>query len=94
VTIVPTIASAKEQITQAAFDVVLVDYDLDDGKGDELVRWIRPSAADMKLVAVSARESGNEALVAAGANAVCAKVGFSKIQAVLQEVVDAKQRGS
>jgi DNA-binding response OmpR family regulator len=82
VVIVPTIAEAKQCFASASFDVVLVDYDLDDGKGDEFVRWLRTTSA-VRIVGVSARDRGNEALVAAGADAVCAKIHFSKIQHAL-----------
>ncbi len=34
VVVVPTIAEAKRRLVDARFDVALVDYDLDDGKGD------------------------------------------------------------
>jgi DNA-binding response OmpR family regulator len=86
VVVVPTIAGAKHKIESETFDVVLVDYDLDDGKGDELIRWLRAAGASAKLVAVSARDTGNDALVAAGADAVCGKLNFAKIAAVLHQV--------
>ena len=86
VVVVPTIAAAKQQVDSTTFDVVLVDYDLDDGKGDELVRWIRRSGASVKLLAVSARDTGNEALVSAGVDAVCSKLNFSSIETVLRQV--------
>lgn len=35
VTIEPTVQGAKEKIEQYCFDILLVDYDLDDGKGNE-----------------------------------------------------------
>jgi DNA-binding response OmpR family regulator len=84
VVVVPTIAAAKRHVETATFDVVLVDYDLDDGKGDELIRWIRRSDAQARLIAVSARDSGNAALRAAGADDVCSKLGFSSIRALLE----------
>jgi DNA-binding response OmpR family regulator len=87
VVVVPTIAAAKERIQASRFDVVLVDYDLDDGKGDELVRWLRSIDLDAKVVAVSARDLGNEALIAAGANTVCAKTSFARIRTVLEDLV-------
>jgi DNA-binding response OmpR family regulator len=83
VIVVPTIAGAKAQFETSAFDVVLVDYDLDDGKGDELVRWLRQSCVRAKLIAVSARESGNTALRSAGIDDVCSKLEFSRIRSVL-----------
>lgn len=87
VVVAPSITAAKTRIGESRFDVVLVDYDLDDGKGDEFVRWLRASRADSKIVAVSAREIGNEALLAAGADASCAKRRFSQIQTVLCELL-------
>ena len=66
--------------------MALVDYDLDDGKGDDLVRQIKVSHPNLKLVAVSARELGNERLIAAGADVVCAKVRFSQIETILRDL--------
>ncbi|MFT3697585.1 MAG: response regulator [Kofleriaceae bacterium] len=83
VTIVPTVAAAK---AHAGFDLALVDYDLDDGKGDDFVRWLRARDPGAKIIAVSARELGNEALVAAGADAVCAKTQFASIASVIARV--------
>lgn len=79
VVIVPTIAAAKELVTASAFDVVLVDYDLDDGKGDEVVRWLSQVSTRPRVIAVSARATGNAALRAAGADAICSKLEFAKI---------------
>ncbi|HEU0035183.1 MAG TPA: response regulator [Kofleriaceae bacterium] len=87
VIVVPTIAAAKHSIESSTFDVVLVDYDLDDGKGDELVRWLRLRDPAAKIVAVSAHETGNAALVGAGACTVCAKTSFATIAAVLQDLI-------
>jgi CheY-like chemotaxis protein len=87
VTVVATVSEAIDRLTAGRFDVVLVDYDLDDGKGDELVHWVRTSQPHQKLVGVSARDAGNERLSAAGVDAVCAKVAFSRIQAVLRDLV-------
>jgi len=65
-------------------DVVLVDYDLEDGKGDALVRWLRSSGFAGHVVAVSAHEHGNQALLEAGANVVCPKGDFAQIAARLR----------
>jgi len=86
VVVVPTIADARAAIRTSRFDVVLVDYDLDDGKGDELVRWVRMSARGTKVIAVSARDDGNQALVRAGADAACPKLSFSRIGSVIREL--------
>lgn len=82
VEIVPTIAEAKQRISANTYDVVLVDYDLDDGKGDELVRWML-GRSEARIVAVSATQIGNERLTAAGAHAVCAKAQFQAIRGVI-----------
>jgi DNA-binding response OmpR family regulator len=47
VTVVPSIAAARQARVAASFDVVLVDYDLDDGKGDEFVRELCASVRRM-----------------------------------------------
>lgn len=88
VVVVATISAAKERFQGSRFDVLLVDYDLDDGNGAELVTWVRAAGSDAKVVAVSARERGNEALVAAGANVVCAKTSFARIQTVLRDLLE------
>jgi DNA-binding response OmpR family regulator len=84
--IVPTIAEARAAAEASDFEAALVDYDLDDGKGDELVRWARIAMPQLPIVAVSARAEGNDRLVAAGAEHVCAKINFSRITAVLGEI--------
>lgn len=86
VQIVPSIRAAIDAITRSRLDVALVDYDLDDGKGDELVRWAKSSAKHLALIAISAREDGNAALLVAGADAACSKWQFSGIQHVLHRV--------
>lgn len=80
VEIVATVAEARRKFAAGGYDVVLVDYDLDDGKGDELVRHIRGKA---KIIAVSSHEAGNRALMAAGANASCAKAQFKNLRALI-----------
>jgi CheY-like chemotaxis protein len=87
VTVVPTLAGAKRAVAAADFDVALVDYDLDDGKGDELVRWLHAEDLRIPTIAISARAEGNDALVAAGVRAVCPKVAFSGIGTTIAAVL-------
>lgn len=89
--IVPTIAAARAAAEGSDFEAALVDYDLDDGKGDEFVRWARVARPQLPIVAVSARAEGNDELVAAGAEHVCAKINFARLSAVLGEL--ARMRG-
>jgi len=79
VIVVPSISAAKENFGHSVFDIVLVDYDLDDAKGDELVRWIRQNIPDMLVIAVSAKKEGNLLLIEAGANEICNKMEFDCI---------------
>ncbi len=79
VIVVPSISKARNLLTRDHFDVVLVDYDLDDGKGDELVGWIRDTSLEPKIIAVSAHDAGNRQLTTAGADAVCPKNKFKEI---------------
>lgn len=81
--VAPSVRRAKELLKKHRFDVVLVDYDLDDGKGDEVASHIREMGPTVKIVAVSSHEEGNRLLLAAGANAVCKKSEFRNILGVI-----------
>lgn len=68
------------------FDVALVDYDLDDCKGTEIVKVIRMTDRSLPIVAVSSHDDGNARLIAAGANDACPKASFSRIAAVFERL--------
>jgi DNA-binding response OmpR family regulator len=87
VRVVPSISAAHIAIRAGHFDLLLVDFDLDDGKGAELVQSLRSSGHPIVIIAVSARSEGNDALVKAGANAVCSKMEFDGIQGVIDTVM-------
>jgi DNA-binding response OmpR family regulator len=88
VTVVPSLSAARQAIPRGTFDFLLVDYDLDDGKGDELVRELRASGSQIVIIGVSSHDEGNEALVRAGATAVCAKTEFDHIQNVIDIITN------
>lgn len=88
VTVVPTLSAARSAIGSGSFDLVLSDYDLDDGKGAEFVRECRASHPCLPVIAVSSHDEGNAALVAAGACAVCSKMHFDRIQQVIASLED------
>ena len=52
-TVVPSLALAREALAARTFDAVLLDYDLDDGKGASLVEFIRQLPTVPILVRVS-----------------------------------------
>ena len=86
VIVVPSIAAGRDAIASQRFDVILCDYDLDDGKGEVLVREFRANYPDTPIIAVSSHEAGNTALVSAGASATCGKMEFHNIQTVIDEL--------
>ena len=83
VTVVPSLSSARSALASNPYDLILSDYDLDDGKGDEFLRECRNEHPDLPIVAVSSHEEGNAALLKAGASAVCSKMEFNRIQEVI-----------
>ena len=83
VTVVPSLTAARSSLALGGFDLILSDYDLDDGKGEEFVRECRVAHPLLPIIAVSSHEAGNAALVAAGASAVCSKMEFDRIQKVI-----------
>lgn len=83
VTVVPSLAGARQAIGSGRYDVVLCDYDLDDGKGEQFVRECRAAHPRLPIIAVSSHEAGNAALLKAGASAVCSKMEFERIREVL-----------
>ena len=86
VTVVPSIEAAHNAFAINSFDLVLCDYDLDDGKGDEFVCECRAKHPNLPIIAVSSHEFGNTALVAAGASAICSKMQFDHIQRVIEQI--------
>ena len=86
-TVVPSLAAARAALSAGVFDLVMVDYDLDDGKGDELI----PETAALRprpgIIATSSHAFGNEMLMVGGAHAVCGKTEFEKIGQVIDGVI-------
>ena len=87
VTVVPSVSAARDAFKSGRFALVLADYDLDDGKGDEFVRECRNNHSEIPIIAVSSRDEGNTALLAAGASAVCPKMQFHRISDVIGGVL-------
>lgn len=86
VTIVPSLIAARQAASQVAFDLFLIDYDLDDGKGDQFVVELRSSGNRVPIIAVSSHEAGNRALVVAGATAICAKTELDQIETLINSL--------
>lgn len=86
VTVASTLADARRVLAAGSFDLLLVDYDLDDGKGDALVKEVHASTSPVPVIGVSSHDEGNTALLRAGAGAVCSKMQFDRIEAVIKTV--------
>ncbi len=83
VRIVASMFEARKILAHDSFEVLLVDYDLDDGKGAELVRELRSEGYAGRVYGVSSHEEGNAKIVAAGANGSLSKMNFHRIGALL-----------
>jgi DNA-binding NtrC family response regulator len=86
VTVVPSISAARNALTSGNYDLVLSDYDLDDGKGEVFVRECRLSHPELPVIGVSSHDAGNEALLKAGASAICSKMQFDQIEQVIAKL--------
>ena len=83
VTVVPSLAAARLHLSETSFDLVMVDYDLDDGKGTEIVGEIVGRPSRPPLIAASSHLFGNQALIDSGADVVCSKMDFANIEQVI-----------
>ena len=86
VVVVPSLAGARSSLVDGPFDLILVDYDLDDGKGSTFVRELKAVDYDAWIVGASARPTGNEELEAAGADAICSKAQLGSLSEVLAKL--------
>jgi len=82
-----TIKGAMSAFESENFDLVLCDFDLDDGKGRVVVESIRKIDHEIPIIAVSSHAKGNDELLKAGANLQCPKMEFGRINAVIREVM-------
>jgi O-acetyl-ADP-ribose deacetylase (regulator of RNase III)/ActR/RegA family two-component response regulator len=92
VSVVASLSAARNAWEPQAFDLVLVDYDLADGKGVDFVREVRARNAETPIIGVSSHEPGNEALLNAGASAICSKMDFDNICSVIETLIPGVRR--
>lgn len=81
VTFAPDLRRGAALLASGSFDVLLLDHDLPDGTGVELVAPAR--RAGVEVIAASGLESNNAALLAAGAALACRKDRFGELPALL-----------
>ena len=82
-TVVPSVEAARAALISSAFDVIIVDYDLDDGNGTEVIAHTKELIPRVGVVAASSHAEGNARLLAAGADTVCPKLQFANIHGAL-----------
>ena len=87
VTVVASLAAARQALAAEKYELLIVDYDLDDGKGDELVLSCHVTRPALKIIAASSHEAGNSALLKAGASAISGKMEFDRIQSVIAHLI-------
>lgn len=86
VTISPAISESKLLLKEQVYDLVIIDYDLDDGKGDVITTWIKKSFPGLKIIAASSHDDGNEKMLSVGADSVCPKHNFKNINSVIEKL--------
>jgi DNA-binding response OmpR family regulator len=98
VTAAETLARARELLAEGEFDAVLLDYDLPDGKGSELLDCLRArdpgGMLRVRVVAVSSRDDANEVLVRAGAIAAVNKLRMAELTEVLEAVLPGSEKAA
>jgi DNA-binding response OmpR family regulator len=82
-TVVPSLSAARANLAADQCDLLSMDYDLADGKGEELVRAWREAGNKILMIGVSAREAGRVALPPAGVNKIGSKMEFNRIQELI-----------
>lgn len=86
VMVVTSVAEAKEKCRSGKYDLALVDFDLDDGKGDEFVLYVKSIELRLPIIACSSHEQGNVTMVQAGAIAICSKMDFKNINRTIENL--------
>ncbi len=60
VTVLPSVASAKQQLLQKKPDLCLIDWNMPDGKGDALCRFIRMRWRELPVIFLTVRGAASE----------------------------------
>ena len=87
-TAVPSLSEARQALAQSSFEVILIDYDLKDGKGTELMPELLKLPNRPPIIACSSHAKGSEALLLAGADAECSKLKFQHIGRVIEDALE------
>ncbi len=83
VTFAADVRTGKHLLATRPFDLLLIDHDLPDGVGTEVIAHARALALSLDIIAISSHDPGNTALESAGARTRCPKLRFHEIAARL-----------
>jgi atypical dual specificity phosphatase len=86
VTVALSLAEARQALAGGGFDLLLIDYDLDDGKGNALIREMREAGESRPALGISSHDEGCQAMLQAGAAAVFGKRLIDQVQQVIDMV--------
>lgn len=64
VTSAPSLSTAKRLLSERKFDAAIIDVNLQDGSGLEILKWIRTEEITIKVLCVTARQDEETALIA------------------------------
>ncbi len=99
VSVYPTIQEAKEALTADRPSLVLLDWNMPDGQGSTLCKWIRDSCKDLPVIFLTVRGDSKDIVdgFACGADDYVVKpfaleVLLSRMQAVLRRTGDTSTR--
>ncbi len=81
-------AEARSALAAGRFGVVLLDYDLPDGKRMALVGEVRARARPPLIIATSSHAYSCEELLGAGAAAACPKTHFGELRDTIATLVE------
>lgn len=80
-----TLSAAREELSACAYDAALISFEMEDGNGVELVKYIRRTCGPMLIIGISAKDEENDWMKEAGADGVCNKMNFDRIEQVLEK---------
>lgn len=99
VTVCPTLAQAEQALRTRVPALVLLDWNMPDGRGDSLCRWIRGSWKDLPVIFLTVRGDSGDIVAGfrEGADDYVVKpfaleVLYSRIQALLRRAGSASKR--
>lgn len=84
VTVAKSLDAARERLSVCnSYEVVLLDFDLPDGKGKSLVHHLKAMPTKPLIIAFSSHDDGNSRLMAAGADVLLGKMNAKLLPGIL-----------